>query len=67
MMRFHATALVTLEHAAAAVKADEAVNRLEVALDDMCSHLIVKRQPAANDVRTVMGDWQSDYRYRAYR
>jgi phosphate transport system protein len=25
-----------------------------VALDDACSHLIVKRQPAANDLRTVM-------------
>ncbi len=36
------------------IKADEAVNRLEVTLDDTCSHLIVKRQPAANDLRTVM-------------
>ncbi|OGB23113.1 MAG: phosphate transport system regulatory protein PhoU [Burkholderiales bacterium RIFCSPLOWO2_02_FULL_57_36] len=36
------------------IKADEEVNRLEVALDDTCSHLIVKRQPAANDLRTVM-------------
>jgi phosphate transport system protein len=27
---------------------------MEVALDDACSHLIVKRQPAANDLRTVM-------------
>ncbi|MBR7799392.1 phosphate signaling complex protein PhoU [Undibacterium fentianense] len=42
------------EHAAAVVKSDEEVNRLEVMLDDMCSHLIVKRQPAANDLRTVM-------------
>jgi len=25
-----------------------------VSLDDACSHLIVKRQPAANDLRTVM-------------
>jgi phosphate transport system protein len=33
---------------------DEAVNRLEVSLDDACSHLIVRRQPAANDLRTVM-------------
>ncbi|MFZ6751612.1 phosphate signaling complex protein PhoU [Undibacterium sp. Ren11W] len=40
--------------AAAVIKSDEEVNRLEVALDDMCSHLIVKRQPAANDLRTVM-------------
>ncbi|GGC74902.1 phosphate signaling complex protein PhoU [Undibacterium terreum] len=36
------------------IKSDEEVNRLEVALDDMCSHLIVKRQPTANDLRTVM-------------
>jgi phosphate transport system protein len=33
---------------------DQAVNQLEVALDDACSHLIVKRQPTANDLRTVM-------------
>jgi phosphate transport system protein len=36
------------------IKGDENVNRLEVTLDDTCSHLIVKRQPAANDLRTVM-------------
>lgn len=36
------------------IKADENVNNLEVSLDDACSHLIVKRQPAANDLRTVM-------------
>lgn len=36
------------------IKNDESVNRLEVTLDDTCSHLIVKRQPAANDLRTVM-------------
>ena len=36
------------------IKADENVNRMEVALDDTCSHLIVRRQPAANDLRTVM-------------
>ena len=36
------------------IKADDNVNRLEVTLDDTCSHLIVKRQPAANDLRTVM-------------
>lgn len=34
--------------------ADVEVNQMEVALDDACSHLIVKRQPAANDLRTVM-------------
>ena len=33
---------------------DQAVNQLEVALDDACSHLIVRRQPTANDLRTVM-------------
>lgn len=36
------------------IKTDENVNQLEVTLDDACSHLIVKRQPAANDLRTVM-------------
>ncbi|MBK4734044.1 phosphate signaling complex protein PhoU [Noviherbaspirillum pedocola] len=38
----------------AVIKGDEQVNRLEVSLDDACSHLIVRRQPAANDLRTVM-------------
>ncbi|HEY5800894.1 MAG TPA: phosphate signaling complex protein PhoU [Burkholderiaceae bacterium] len=36
------------------IKADEAVNKLEVSLDDACSHLIVRRQPTANDLRIVM-------------
>jgi phosphate transport system protein len=36
------------------IKGDDNVNRLEVTLDDTCSHLIVKRQPAANDLRIVM-------------
>ena len=40
--------------AARVVLQDEQVNRLEVTLDDTCSHLIVRRQPAANDLRTVM-------------
>ena len=43
-----------VEQAEHVVKEDENVNRLEVTLDDACSHLIVKRQPAANDLRTVM-------------
>ncbi len=43
-----------LEQAEQVIKADENVNRLEVTLDDTCSHLIVKRQPAANDLRTVI-------------
>ena len=36
------------------IAADVEVNQMEVSLDDACSHLIVKRQPAANDLRTVM-------------
>ena len=36
------------------IAGDANVNRLEVSLDDECSHLIVKRQPAANDLRAVM-------------
>jgi phosphate transport system protein len=43
-----------VEKAEQVIKADENVNRLEVVLDDTCSHLIVRRQPAANDLRTVM-------------
>src|SRR6185312_2773318 len=42
------------EQAEQTIKADENVNRLEVSLDDACSHLIVRRQPAANDLRTIM-------------
>jgi phosphate transport system protein len=43
-----------VERAGRVMQADEQVNRLEVTLDDACSHLIVRRQPAANDLRTVM-------------
>ncbi|WP_338849759.1 phosphate signaling complex protein PhoU [Massilia sp. W12] len=43
-----------LERADAAIKADAQVNQLEVQLDEACSNLIVKRQPAANDLRAVM-------------
>lgn len=50
----HAFRVGNLALADAAIKADENVNQLEVTLDDACSHLIVKRQPAANDLRTVM-------------
>lgn len=42
------------EQAEVVIQSDLEVNRLEVALDDMCSQLIVKRQPAANDLRTVV-------------
>ena len=50
----HAYQLGNLALAETAIKADESVNQLEIAIDDACSHLIVKRQPAANDLRTVM-------------
>jgi phosphate transport system protein len=43
-----------VELAEKVMRNDEEVNRLEVSLDSICTHLIVKRQPAANDLRTVM-------------
>jgi phosphate transport system protein len=43
-----------MEHADRVIAEDDAVNQLEVSLDDACSHLIVRRQPTANDLRTVM-------------
>lgn len=46
--------LTNEERAEQVMKADENVNHLEVTLDEACSNLIVKRQPAANDLRTVM-------------
>ncbi len=36
------------------IKDDEQVNHMEIELDNACSHLIVRRQPTANDLRTVM-------------
>ena len=42
------------ERADQVIEADDEVNQLEVQLDDDCSHLIVRRQPTANDLRTVM-------------
>lgn len=35
------------------IATDHRVNGLEVALDGDCSHVIVKRQPAANDLRLI--------------
>ena len=43
-----------VERAERVIAEDQAVNQLEVSLDDACSHLIVRRQPTANDLRTVM-------------
>jgi phosphate transport system protein len=34
---------------------DHRINGMEVALDGDCSHMIVKRQPAANDLRLIFG------------
>lgn len=42
------------EKAEGVIAEDDNVNRLEIELDDACSHLIVRRQPTANDLRTVM-------------
>jgi phosphate transport system protein len=42
------------ERADQVIAQDDEVNQLEVQLDDDCSHLIVRRQPTANDLRTVM-------------
>jgi phosphate transport system protein len=37
------------------ISTDHRVNGLEVALDGACSHVIVKRQPAASDLRLLFG------------
>ncbi len=42
------------ELAVRVVAGDEKVNRQEVELDRACTELIVRRQPAANDLRNVM-------------
>ncbi len=36
------------------LRSDVEINQLEVDLDHSCTNLIVRRQPAANDLRTVM-------------
>ena len=47
-----------VEAAERVIAEDDAVNQLEVSLDDACSHLIVRRQPTANDLRTVMATFK---------
>jgi phosphate transport system protein len=42
------------EQAERVISEDDTVNRLEVELDEACSQLIVRRQPTANDLRTVV-------------
>src|SRR5574343_471778 len=37
------------------VETDRKVNDLEIAIDDDCAHIIAKRQPAASDLRLVLG------------
>ncbi len=46
--------IANVERAEQIMKSDEQVNQLELVLDEACRNLIVKRQPAANDLRTVM-------------
>ena len=36
------------------VDGDKMVNRLEVELDERCSHIIARRQPTAGDLRMLM-------------
>ena len=36
------------------IEADHKVNAMEVSLDEDCSQLIVRRQPAAGDLRLIM-------------
>lgn len=42
------------ELAEAVIAADAEVNRLELLIDDLCSHIIVRRQPTASDLRLIM-------------
>src|ERR1700687_1563873 len=43
-----------LEHIEQGIAADAKVNELEIAIDDNLRHLIVRRQPAASDLRLIM-------------
>lgn len=37
------------------IENDRRVNGYEVAIDSACSHIVVRRQPAASDLRLIMG------------
>lgn len=37
------------------IEGDEEVNSLELAIDDACNRILAKRQPAASDLRLVLG------------
>ena len=45
---------VNPKNAAEVMQADHLVNALEVQLDEDCSHIIVRRQPTAGDLRMIM-------------
>ena len=49
-------ALVDLDpkKAADVIEIDHQVNALEVQVDEDCSHIIARRQPAAGDLRMIM-------------
>lgn len=50
--------LGTISIAEKVIAEDAIVNQLEVDLDDACTHLILRRQPTANDLRTVMATFK---------
>jgi len=43
-----------MARADAAIAADAEVNQLEMTIDDLCNHIIVRRQPTAGDLRFIM-------------
>ena len=46
---------------------DYQINNLEVSIDDECTRIIAKRQPAAGDLRLIMAIVKNDCRFRAHR
>lgn len=49
---FHSGSLETLDQV---IENDRRVNGFEVSIDTECSHIIARRQPAASDLRLIMG------------